>query len=89
MDLTLNQFIQIFDHILKSDAYKAKQISLLIKKKRAAETSSNRLHDIFDDSCCDDPQKTQISFLNIWDSRRELEYKNVKMLCQQQLLVNF
>ena len=64
IDLTLNQFIQTQDHNHEVDAYKTKQISLRNKLKRAAETSSGRLHDIFDDTCRNDPEATQISYRN-------------------------
>ena len=62
IDLTLNQFIQTQDHNHEVDAYKTKQIALRNKLKRAAETSSSRLRDIFDDTCRNDPEATQISY---------------------------
>ena len=47
IDLYLNQFIITQDHNHDTDAYKTQQIDLQNKLKRAAETSSDRLRDIY------------------------------------------
>ena len=76
IDLTLNQFIQTQDHNHEADAYKTRQIAPRNKLKRAAETSSDRLRDVFDDTCRNDPEAIQISYRNtrcIMSKRRKLQ----------------
>ena len=76
IDLTLNQFIQTQDHNHEADAYKTKQIALRNKLKTAGETSSERLGDVFDDTCRIDPEAIQISYRNtryIMSKRRKLQ----------------
>ena len=76
IDLYSNQFIPTQDHNHDTDAYKTQQIDLRNKLKRAAETSSDRLRDIFNDTCRNHQEAASISYRNtrcIMSKRRMLQ----------------
>ena len=76
IELYLKQFIPTQDHNHDTDAYKTQQIDLRNKLKRAAETSSDRLRNIFNDTCRNHQEAASISYRNtrsIKSKRRMLQ----------------
>ena len=62
IDYVTNTLITTSAHDHGEEVYKRGEYSLRNKLKRAAETSSERLREIFNETCREDPLKNMISF---------------------------
>ena len=60
-----NILIPTSAHDHGEEAYKRGEFSLRNKLKRAAETSSERLREVFNETCREDPFRNMISFQEI------------------------
>ena len=59
-----DKFIKTQEHNHEAHVYNSNQIILRNKLKRAAETSSDRLRDVFDKTCRHEAEATSITYRN-------------------------
>ena len=75
IDKMTDKFIKTQEHNHKAHVYNSNQIILRNKLKRAAETSSDILRDVFDKTCRHEAEATSITYRNA----RSIMYKRRKL----------